>query len=519
MFAKSIRLRFQLWLAFLLVAILSGFGFTAFQLYRASQIKQIDTELQKRLGTLLVDLRESGPGGPGGGRGRGMRRGGPPEDWERDGGPEGRRGMRPDGMRGGPPDGRRPPPWEEFDGPPPQMYGPEPEFRGPPFLPREIRLSARTQTLFDDMETNSFYFVIWSPGGNIIKQSTNAPAKLAQPTRPGKDTTAQIVERDGRREIFQFTERGGSILAGRPIGDLQNAARRFALLLLAAGGGVLGLGLGGGWILATRALRPVQNISAAAGRISGGNLSERINVEDTDSELGQLANLLNSTFGRLEAAFAQQKQFTADAAHELRTPLAVLISETQTALARPRSAEEYRETVEACLETAQQMRGLTHSLLELARLDAGAEAFEKKPFDLAETTQHCIHLLEPLARERYIQIHSEIEPTTIDGDPERISQVITNLISNAIYYNKDHGQIHVTLKDRTLTVSDTGHGIAEADLPHIFERFYRADKSRSRSSGRSGLGLAISKAILDAHNAQVKVTSRPGEGTAFTIQF
>jgi two-component system, OmpR family, sensor kinase len=266
-------------------------------------------------------------------------------------------------------------------------------------------------------------------------------------------------------------------------------------------------------------LRPVQDISVAAGRISAGNLSERINVEDTDSELGQLANLLNSTFGRLEAAFAQQKQFTADAAHELRTPLAVLISETQTTLARPRSAEEYRETVEACLDTAQRMRGLTHSLLELARFDAGQEPIEKAPFDLAALTQACVEQLEPLARERNVRLMSDLQPTTITGDAERIAQVITNLVSNAIHYNKDGGEVRVQLRDSTLTISDTGQGISEADLPHIFERFYRADRSRSRSEGRSGLGLAISKAILYAHGASVEVASRVDEGTVFTIRW
>lgn len=360
---------------------------------------------------------------------------------------------------------------------------------------------------------------MWTPFNDLLKHSSNAPPSLARPVQPARDTTLQFRLLGNLREAFQFTERGHCILVGRTIADLNSASERFALLLLTAGGAILGLGLGGGWILATRALRPVQDISVAAGRISAGNLSERINVEDTDSELGQLANLLNSTFGRLEAAFAQQKQFTADAAHELRTPLAVLISETQTALARPRSAEEYRETVEACLETAQRMRGLTHSLLELARFDAGQEPMEKAPFDLGALTQECVERLQPLARERSVQLISNLQAATLNGDAQRIGQVITNLVSNAIHYNKERGEVWVTLTGSTLTVADTGQGIGESDLPHIFERFYRADQSRSRASGHSGLGLAISKAILDAHGASIEVSSRLGEGTTFSINF
>src|SRR5205823_4097475 len=146
--------------------------------------------------------------------------------------------------------------------------------------------------------------------------------------------------------------------------------------------------------------------------------------------------VLNSTFARLEAAFAQQKQFTADAAHELRTPLAVIISEAQTTLARERNASEYRETVEACLETAQQMRRLTESLLELARFDAGQETMQRSSFDLAETARTCVNLIRPLAALKNIQIHCELATATVKGDPDRLRQVITNLLSNAVQYNK-----------------------------------------------------------------------------------
>ena len=298
--------------------------------------------------------------------------------------------------------------------------------------------------------------------------------------------------------------------------------RRFAWWLTAVGGVVLACGLGGGWVLASRAIRPIEDISAAANRISAGTLAERINVADTDSELGRLAGVLNATFAKLEAAFAQQTQFTADASHELRTPIAVLISETQTTLARERTADEYRETVAACLDTAQQMRRLTQSLLDLARLDAGQEPIDRRPLDLAETARDCVELIRPLADERGLRITSELAPAKTLGDEGRLRQVVTNLLTNALQYNQDHGEIRVStrVEDQTavVTVADTGIGISPEDLPHIFKRFYRGDKSRARARGCTGLGLSICQAIVEAHGGTIAAASEPGRGAEFTVR-
>jgi two-component system OmpR family sensor kinase len=497
MFAHSIKLRFQLWLAFLLVGILTGFGYTAFRLYRGSQWNQIDGELMRRLGAITLDVRRpfglGGPGGPG------------------EHGPGGPGGMRPWG----------PPPDQDFHDGPRDRHGFDQEFHGPPPM-REVRLSPRTLTLFDETETNGFYFAVWNGQGTLMKQSSNAPSTLARPVKLEREMSARVETRDRVREAYQFGMLGDCILVGRPVAEVAQASRRFALWLLAAGAGVLALGLGGGWVLTTRALKPVTDISLAAERISGGNLAERISVAETDSELGQLANLLNSTFSKLEAAFAQQKQFTADAAHELRTPLAVLISETQTTLARPRSAEEYRETVEACLETAQRMRALTHSLLQLARFDAGQEPIEKSRVDLAQIADEKVEALSALAQEKCVQIKTEFSEAPFLGDAERIGQVITNLVSNAIYYNKSDGEVRVSSRVENglalFIVADSGQGIALEHLPRIFERFYRADESRSGANGRSGLGLAISKAIVEAHGGSIEVKSVFGEGSEFVVR-
>jgi heavy metal sensor kinase len=297
---------------------------------------------------------------------------------------------------------------------------------------------------------------------------------------------------------------------------------RLALWLFAAGSSVLLLGLAGGWWLATRAIQPIEDISATALKIAGGDLSQRINAADTESELGRLAGVLNSTFSRLEAAFAHQARFTSDASHELRTPVSVIISQTQTALSRERPGPEYCEALQACQRAAQRMRGLIESLLELARLDAGQEPMKRERFDLAQVARDGVELVRPLADERGIKITCDVSVVECLGDAERIGQVVTNLLTNAIRFNRPQGEVSIYARNENgaafLIVTDSGEGIATEHLPHLFERFYRADKSRSRAAGQTGLGLAICKAIVDAHSGTIEVSSRPGEGSTFTVR-
>ena len=502
MIAKSIRWRFVLWLAFLLIGILIGFGVTAYQLNRINRFRQIDEELERRVAALNGDVRVPPPF-----------MGRPPFELE----------PRP-GEMGEPPDNAGHPPLNR-DRSRSQHRGPDsPMPRGSPeawLNSRDIQLSPRTANLFDQTETNGYYFAVWSRAGNLLKYSTNI-SDVPLPNRPDAGTGIHLRTRDLRREAFQFTEIGECLLAGRPITADLRALQLFAWWLAAAGGAVLALGLGGAWVLVSRAIRPVEAISAAASRISAGHLAERINVADTDSELGRLAGVLNSTFARLESAFAQQKQFTADASHELRTPLAVMISEAQTTLARTRTEAEYRETIATFLDTAQQMRRLTESLLELARFDAGQESLQHERLDLAECVQAAVELVHPLADARGLALHCELSPAETLGDAQRLGQVITNLLTNAIHYNKPGGAVRVITRLESdsvlLLVSDSGLGIAPEDLPHLFERFYRADTARSHAQGRSGLGLAICKAIVDAHGGRIEVRSEVGQGTTFTVR-
>ena len=497
-FFNSIRARLQIWYGLILLVILTGFGFTAWQLDRGHLFGRLNGELERR-GVFLATAMQHHPGRPEEG-GPGM--GGPDE-----GGP--------------PPD--RPPPGEFPDGRPPEDGG------GPP---GELRLPPETAGLFAADDPNNFYFIIYRRDGDELRRSTNAPARPLNWAELSAGFPEEDHERDherpplpprqfgDREEILKQLPRGEAIVVGCSIKPELVELRLVALRLAAVGGMVLLLGLAGGWWLAGRAIRPIADISATAIKIAAGDLSQRISVAETENELGRLAAVLNSTFARLEAAFAQQKEFTSDAAHELRTPVTVMLTQTQMSLGRERSPAEYRQTLEACQRAAQRMRRLIESLLALARLDAGQEPMKRLNFDLAELIRDCADLVRPLAEERGVTLALDVQPLEARGDAERIAQVVTNLLTNAIQYNRPNGEVRVAAELQNdvavITVRDTGLGIAAEDLPRVFERFYRSDKSRS--TGGNGLGLAICQAIIEAHGGAIEVTSEVGVGAAFTVR-
>jgi two-component system, OmpR family, sensor kinase len=489
---KSIKWRLQIWYGLILVVVLAGFGLTAFQLERGSVFRGIDDKLARRANALMVALHPP--------------RGRPNE--QPFGGPPPLRDSFPDEPNGGPP--------EQFDSPLKQFH-----------------LPTRDASLFDPSDPNQFYFIIMLPDGRELARSTNAPVvetiwdnrppanNNTVPRLPGDQFHPAAIQMFGKfREMIRTLPSGEIIRVGCAIVPELKEVRLIALRLTAVGGVILLLGLAGGWWISSRAIQPIQDISATAVKISAGDLSQRINVAEAESELGKLASVLNSTFARLEAAFAQQQQFTADAAHELRTPLTVMLTQTQIVLNRERSVAEYKEALKSCQRAAQRMRKLMESLLELARLDAGQEQMKRMRFDLSETARDCIELIRPLADENGVKIHSDLSPLECVGDSERMAQVITNLLTNAIQYNKPNGEVRVSAKPQNdtavLTASDTGIGISAEDLPHVFERFYRVDKSRS--SAHTGLGLAISKAIVEAHSGTIEVLSEQNVGTTFTIR-
>lgn len=445
-FRHSIGWRLQLWYGLLLVATLSGFGFTAYQLESGRQMRLIDEDLRRRLPALVESQR------------------------------------------------------------------PVPANRAL----REFNLLARHAALFDDSR-EKYYYVVWlRHSERPVTFSPIAPRDVPRP----KTDEPSLRQRGELREVFLFPGPGDCVLVGRSIAADVAGLRRMGWWLGGVGAAVLLLGLAVGSWLVKRALRPLHDIATAAGRIASGDLKQRITSPDTQSEVGQLAGVLNSTFARLDAAFTQQARFTADAAHELRTPVSVMLTHVQNGLDGECSCPDHREAFEAARRAAQRMRRLIDSLLELARLDAGQETFRRDPFDLSETTRESIELIHPLADDRRITIRPELTACPCNGDAERIGQVITNLLTNAVVHTHPGGEVRVTVQPgdglALLTVVDEGPGIAPADLPHIFDRFYRADKSRSR--GGTGLGLAISQAIAEAHGGSIRAASIPEKQTTFTLQ-
>jgi two-component system, OmpR family, sensor kinase len=478
---KSIRWRLQIWYGLVLVAVLAGFGFTAYQLEWGRQMRRVDDELHRRFAVVASGARphprRANPAGP------------PPED---------------------------------FPAQPPEGFPPPDQSPG-------FRLPPQAAELFDTNDVNGFFFVITARDGKEIARGGNAPGKeysipgTLKVNRPPDDkggAPPPAATAGDYRQMEDVTPRGETILVGCSIAPELKELHRTAWRLAGFGGVILFLGLAGGWWIASRALEPVDNISAAAWKISAGDLSQRINIAETESELGRLAATLNATFARLEAAFAQQKQFASDAAHELRTPVSVILTQTQTALKRERAAADYRETVEACQRAAERMKKLIGALLELARLDAGQEPMKRAQFDFSHTVGECVELIQPLAANRRVKVISQLAPLQMTGDSERLAQVVTNLLTNAVQYNHDGGEVRVKLEAQSgmaaLTVSDTGAGIAAADLPRIFERFYRADQSRSGAN--AGLGLAICKAIVESHGGSIEAAGAQGAGAAFTVR-
>jgi heavy metal sensor kinase len=263
-------------------------------------------------------------------------------------------------------------------------------------------------------------------------------------------------------------------------------------------------------------------MTGTAERISASNLSERIDESRIKSELGRLAQVLNRMFARLEASFARQASFTADASHELRTPISVVVAQSELALASQRSPAEYQEALKACYRAAKRMEALVEGLLTLARMDAGQPENHQESVDLRAVVESSVALLQPLAGQKQVELTCDLQTVQVAGDAARLGQVVANLVSNAVTYNREGGRVRLQFvaegHQAILTVSDTGIGIGQADLPRVFERFYRVDKARTGNRGGAGLGLAICQEIVRHHGGTIDVASAIGEGTTFTVR-
>lgn len=292
------------------------------------------------------------------------------------------------------------------------------------------------------------------------------------------------------------------------------------LIWLTVGLSALATALLGAWA-ARRALRPLRRMGAIAGSVSARSLNARLPEEQMPAELAELAHSINAMLGRLDDAFQRLSAFSADIAHELRTPLSNLLTHTQVTLTRERSLEDYREALHSNLEELQWMAQLVNDMLYLAKADHGLLAPHREPLQLAEEVDVLLDFFAPLAEDANVRLNREGE-SRIEGDRNMLRRALSNLLDNALRFTPVDGEVRIRIVDEvqgvSVSVENSGEGIAADLLPRLFDRFYRADPARQEgSSEHAGLGLAITRSIIRAHGGQIHCESADG-WTRFVIE-
>ncbi len=390
-------------------------------------------------------------------------------------------------------------------------------------------------------------FILLAPDGTVLASQGSIPAQEAiQIVSAGLQTAPRTSESpaiywtspNSQNYAFVISPVQGQLdinflMIFGGILDPSALVRRFLLTLVAGSLLTLAVALVGGFWLADRAMRPVKTITQAARTIGETDLSRRLNMKSKD-ELGELANTFDAMLARLQAAFERQRQFVADASHELRTPLTIVNLETNRAIASRRSPQEYRHALSIIRSENDFMTSLVNDLLTLARMDAGQMTIERTALDLSDVAVETVERLTPLATRNGVTLEAGSLPETrILGDRQYLLQMLSNLVENAIKYttgDKKRVCVETGTADGTawVRVSDTGPGIAPEHLPHLFDRFYRVDKARTRDAGTepdprspsgSGLGLSIVQWIAQVHGGKVRVESTLGAGTTFEVRF
>ena len=335
---------------------------------------------------------------------------------------------------------------------------------------------------------------------------------------------AVVDDRAGHRwRVFVLPFDGGHrvFAMSQPLADLDTAVARFGaiMLVMAAVGSVLTFAVG--WLLAGRALQPVAGLTAEARAIARSHaFSRRVPVAHPRDELGRLAVTFNEMLGSLETAYTAQQRFVGDASHELRAPLTVLQANLELLRRAPSlDPDERTRALEDAHTEAQRLARLVADLLALARADAG-EQLRRDQVELDRVLMDVLGQARHLAKGQRLEV-AELEPAVVVGDADRLKQLLLILLDNAIKYTPPGGRVALGLRREgnvaRVTVRDTGIGIPAESLPHVFERFYRADPARSRDPGGTGLGLSIARWIVAQHGGNVDLTSAPGQGTTAVV--
>jgi heavy metal sensor kinase len=380
------------------------------------------------------------------------------------------------------------------------------------------------------LERSGEYLEIYAEHGELIYRSTflqNHFVKLGAGL-PGR-ALYRNVRIDGRpfRYTLQKLEANGHVFVattGIPTDDVVETLDLFRSYLLMFAPVLFLVAAGGGYWLSRRALSPVDALVRTAREIGGSNLSIRLQKINTGDELQRLSDTLNEMLDRIETAFLRITQFTADASHELRTPVSLIRTEAELALRRSRGEAEYQESLRHILLESERTTSLIEQLLSLARADSGRETLQMEPVNLREVLRGVVDGWQQVAIIRNLQFSASLAVTDplVMGDETALRRLAGILLDNALKYTPPPGSVSLSLETRdqsvVMTVRDSGVGIALEDQGKIFERFYRVDKARSRAQGGTGLGLAIAHWIVTQHRGAISVESSPGKGATFRVE-
>lgn len=334
------------------------------------------------------------------------------------------------------------------------------------------------------------------------------------PGRPHEDIVVVVPVAAGPR-------RGDVVVLAQSLRGADEAVDRLVLLLLLAAPAALALALYGGWRVAGAALRPVEDMTRTAAAIDPARSDATLPVPDRDDELALLARTLNDMLARLRRALERERRFSGDASHELRTPLALMAAELDVRLRSPQTPPDARPVLRSIREEVTRLERVVGDLLVLSRAEAaGAVDLALRREDVLDLAVSAVARFQPDAERRGIALSVDGVPFEAAVDPDLLRHAIGNLVDNALKYSPDGAAVEVLVSDgadRRIAVRDHGPGIPADDLEHVFDRFYRVERSRDRATGGAGLGLAITRSIVDAHHGRIDVDSRPGDGSTFTI--
>lgn len=397
-------------------------------------------------------------------------------------------------------------------------------------LEEEQSVTKANQVVLDEMVFPNRYVEVLDTSGKVIAWSSNLSNQVLNIPEPAQAEartrgTSFAVINNVRVAVVRLspTREVGLAVVAEPLNVIDEGLRRLRRAFLAGVPLILLVASAGGYFLARKSLSPIAVMNLQTQHITAINLSSRLDVMNPRDEPGRLGTTINELLERLETSFKEQQRFVADASHELRTPLAILRGETDVALEQPRSPDDYRQSLSLIKDEAERLSRIVEDLFILARQPLDLPAIVKERVDMNETVKDCVRAAQVLAVRKNLRLKiSEASPLVLTGDEDLLKRMVLNLLDNAVKYTPEGGEISVELAGRNghaqVIVRDTGIGIPEKDQPHIFDRFYRVDKARSRAQGGAGLGLSIVRWIVEAHGGTVIVESNPGSGSSFIVK-